>query len=172
MRQVYVDEPMRRRTRWHGGASATRGAWITVRSSTSATALIPPATARRGNSRRTPAAKGYARLAGPNGYEWGIEQGIFIIGSPETVVRQIARTNEQMGGVDVFCANFEFGRMPVEQARKALRLFGKEVLPAIPRCERDARQGHGCETGDDDRLDRGQSRTQPVRIRYSGSPRR
>jgi alkanesulfonate monooxygenase SsuD/methylene tetrahydromethanopterin reductase-like flavin-dependent oxidoreductase (luciferase family) len=70
-------------------------------------------------------------LAGPSGYEWGLEQGIFIVGSPEAVVEQITRTSEKMGGLDVFCANFEFGRMPVEQARKALRLFGKEVLPEV-----------------------------------------
>jgi alkanesulfonate monooxygenase SsuD/methylene tetrahydromethanopterin reductase-like flavin-dependent oxidoreductase (luciferase family) len=70
-------------------------------------------------------------LAGPRGYEWGIEQGIFIVGSPDTVVAQVARTSELMGGLGVFCANFEFGNMPFEQARRALQLFGKEVVPEV-----------------------------------------
>ena len=109
-----------------------------MRSSTSATALIPPATARRGELPENAGRKRVREmLAGPNGYEWGIEQGIFIIGSPETVVRQIARTNEQMGGVDVFCANFEFGRPSrPSQPEKRYGCSGRRSFPRSPRCER------------------------------------
>jgi alkanesulfonate monooxygenase SsuD/methylene tetrahydromethanopterin reductase-like flavin-dependent oxidoreductase (luciferase family) len=70
-------------------------------------------------------------LVSPNGYEWALEAGIFIVGSPDTVTEKLARTAERMGGLDVFCANFEFGRMPVEQSRQAMRLFGREVLPTV-----------------------------------------
>jgi len=70
-------------------------------------------------------------MAGENGYEWAIENGIFIVGSPDTVVSTVQRTAERMGGLDVFCANFEFGRMPLNQARRSLRMFGEHVLPEV-----------------------------------------
>lgn len=70
-------------------------------------------------------------MARPDGYEWSLENGIFIVGSPDSVVEQVTRTTQRMGGLDVFCANFEFGRMPVSQARRSLRMFGEHVLPEV-----------------------------------------
>lgn len=70
-------------------------------------------------------------LAGEHGYEWGLENGIFLVGSPDMVAAAIERTAKRVGGLDVFCANFEFGRLPVLQARRSMELFGEHVLPAV-----------------------------------------
>lgn len=70
-------------------------------------------------------------MAGPNGYEWALENGIFIVGSPDTVVERIKQTARTMGGLDVFSANFEFGRMPGAQARRSMQMFAEYVLPVV-----------------------------------------
>jgi alkanesulfonate monooxygenase SsuD/methylene tetrahydromethanopterin reductase-like flavin-dependent oxidoreductase (luciferase family) len=70
-------------------------------------------------------------MSGENGYEWALENGIFIVGSPDTVIKGIERSAKLMGGLDVFCANFEFGRMPAQQARRSMQMFGRHVLPVV-----------------------------------------
>jgi alkanesulfonate monooxygenase SsuD/methylene tetrahydromethanopterin reductase-like flavin-dependent oxidoreductase (luciferase family) len=74
-----------------------------------------------------------AMMAGENGYEWALENGIFIIGSPDTVAMGVQRTAERMGGLDVFCGNFEFGRMSLPLAHRSLQMYGKYVIPALSR---------------------------------------
>jgi len=70
-------------------------------------------------------------MAGSNGYEWALDAGIFIVGSPDTVAEGVARTSKEVGGLDVFCGNFEFGRLPISQARQSLRRFGERVIPEL-----------------------------------------
>ena len=63
-------------------------------------------------------------------YDWWIDSGIALVGSPETVRRQLAAQHQRLG-YDVFCANHRFGGMPLEQSVKSLKLFGAEVMPAF-----------------------------------------
>jgi alkanesulfonate monooxygenase SsuD/methylene tetrahydromethanopterin reductase-like flavin-dependent oxidoreductase (luciferase family) len=63
-------------------------------------------------------------------YDWWIENGLALVGSPETVRRKLADQHARIG-YDVFCANHRFGAMPPEQSLQSLKLFGKEVLPAF-----------------------------------------
>ena len=63
-------------------------------------------------------------------YDFWIDNGLALVGSPETVIRQLKAQHQRLG-YDIFCANHRFGRMPQEQSLKSLQLFGKEVMPAL-----------------------------------------
>ncbi|MBV8511955.1 MAG: hypothetical protein JO289_17510 [Xanthobacteraceae bacterium] len=63
-------------------------------------------------------------------YEFNIEQGLAIVGSPETVIRRLEEGKRRIG-YDIFCTNHEIGHMPAELVRNSIRLFGKEVVPAF-----------------------------------------
>ncbi len=63
-------------------------------------------------------------------YEFWIENGLALIGSPETVLKQL-EAQYKMIGYDIFCANHRFGPMPNELSMKSLKLFAKEVMPAF-----------------------------------------
>jgi len=63
-------------------------------------------------------------------YEFNLEHGLAIVGSPETVVREI-ETRRQRLGYDVLCTNHQIGRMPRELLASSVELFGKEVIPAF-----------------------------------------
>jgi alkanesulfonate monooxygenase SsuD/methylene tetrahydromethanopterin reductase-like flavin-dependent oxidoreductase (luciferase family) len=62
-------------------------------------------------------------------YDFWIDNGLALVGSPETVIRQLKEQHQRLG-YDIFCANHRIGTMPSEQSLKSLQLFGKEVLPA------------------------------------------
>jgi alkanesulfonate monooxygenase SsuD/methylene tetrahydromethanopterin reductase-like flavin-dependent oxidoreductase (luciferase family) len=59
-------------------------------------------------------------------YEFNIENGLAVIGSPETVIKQL-RQSKQRIGYDIFCANHEIGKMPPAMVRNSIRLFGEVV---------------------------------------------
>jgi alkanesulfonate monooxygenase SsuD/methylene tetrahydromethanopterin reductase-like flavin-dependent oxidoreductase (luciferase family) len=63
-------------------------------------------------------------------YEFNIEQGLAIVGSPETVIREIELRRQRLG-YDVLCTNHQIGRMPRELVASSVELFGKEVIPAF-----------------------------------------
>jgi alkanesulfonate monooxygenase SsuD/methylene tetrahydromethanopterin reductase-like flavin-dependent oxidoreductase (luciferase family) len=63
-------------------------------------------------------------------YDFNIESGLAIVGSPETVIRRL-EAGQQRIGYDIFCTNHEIGRMPADQVANSIRLFGKEVIPAF-----------------------------------------
>ena len=63
-------------------------------------------------------------------YDFWIDNGLALVGSPETVVRQIEKQREHIG-YDILCCNHRPGPMPTEVASKSLRLFGEEVIPAF-----------------------------------------
>jgi alkanesulfonate monooxygenase SsuD/methylene tetrahydromethanopterin reductase-like flavin-dependent oxidoreductase (luciferase family) len=67
-------------------------------------------------------------------YDFWIDNGLALVGSPETVIRTL-REQHQRIGYDVFCANHRFGPMPAEQSLKSLKLFGQEVIPAFATLE-------------------------------------
>jgi alkanesulfonate monooxygenase SsuD/methylene tetrahydromethanopterin reductase-like flavin-dependent oxidoreductase (luciferase family) len=63
-------------------------------------------------------------------YEFNIEHGLAIVGSPETVIRRLEEGRRRIG-YDIFCTNHEIGHMPPDLVRNSIRLFGKEVVPAF-----------------------------------------
>jgi alkanesulfonate monooxygenase SsuD/methylene tetrahydromethanopterin reductase-like flavin-dependent oxidoreductase (luciferase family) len=67
------------------------------------------------------------RQAGQN-WDFNIEHGLAIVGSPETVIKKLEEGKKRIG-YDIFCGNHEIGRMPKELWMKSIRLLGKEVIP-------------------------------------------
>ena len=63
-------------------------------------------------------------------YDFNIENGLAIVGSPESVIRQLEDGKTRIG-YDIFCTNFAIGRMPSEMVQDSVNLFGKEVIPAF-----------------------------------------
>ncbi len=63
-------------------------------------------------------------------YEFTIESGLALVGSPETVARRL-EAGKKLIGYDIFAANHEIGRMPRELVDKSIRLMGKEIVPAF-----------------------------------------
>jgi len=63
-------------------------------------------------------------------FDFWIDNGLALIGSPETVTRQIAAGRERIG-YDHFAGKFHIGRMPNEMVERSIKLFGEEVIPAF-----------------------------------------
>ncbi|SRR5579884_1515925 len=63
-------------------------------------------------------------------YEFNIENGLAIVGSPETVIGRLQQGHERMG-YDLFCTNHHISQMPPELVMNSIVLFGKEVIPAF-----------------------------------------
>jgi alkanesulfonate monooxygenase SsuD/methylene tetrahydromethanopterin reductase-like flavin-dependent oxidoreductase (luciferase family) len=63
-------------------------------------------------------------------YEFNIENGLAIVGSPATVIRRLQEGQARMG-YDLFCTTHHIGRMPAELVNRSIELFGKEVIPAF-----------------------------------------
>ena len=63
-------------------------------------------------------------------YDFWIDNGLALVGSPDTVLRKLEQQRELIG-YDVFCANHRFGPMSPELSLKSLRLFGEQVIPAF-----------------------------------------
>lgn len=63
-------------------------------------------------------------------YDFWIDNGIAIVGSPDTVIRKMMEQRELIGH-DIFCAQHTFGHMSRDTAKASIDLFGKEVLPAF-----------------------------------------
>jgi alkanesulfonate monooxygenase SsuD/methylene tetrahydromethanopterin reductase-like flavin-dependent oxidoreductase (luciferase family) len=65
-------------------------------------------------------------------YQFNIDNGLAIVGSPETVIRRLQDGQQRMG-YDLFCTNHQIGRMPRDLVDRSIELFGKEVIPAFQR---------------------------------------
>ena len=63
-------------------------------------------------------------------YDFSIENGVAIIGSPETVARKIAEQQKYVG-YDLLATTHSFGSMDPALIEKSIRLFGEEVIPAF-----------------------------------------
>ncbi len=63
-------------------------------------------------------------------YQFNIDSGLAVVGSPETVIRKLQDGQKKIG-YDVFCTSHEMGAMPNELVRNSIRLFGKHVIPAF-----------------------------------------
>jgi len=63
-------------------------------------------------------------------YDFWVDNGLAIVGSPTTVIRRL-REQQQHLGYDLFLTQHQLADMPRERAMKSLELFGKEVIPAF-----------------------------------------
>ena len=84
-------------------------------------------------------------------FDFWVDNGLALIGSPETVTRQIAAGRERIG-YDHFAGKFHIGRMPNEMVERSIKLFGKEVIPdkahrRIKRRETQGRRFHALRFG-------------------------
>ena len=84
----------------------------------------------RDSERPDDIARGQTMQQASQSYEFNIEQGLALVGSPETVIRKL-RDGQQSMGYNVFCTNHQIGRMPPPLVNKSIELFGKEVIPAF-----------------------------------------
>jgi alkanesulfonate monooxygenase SsuD/methylene tetrahydromethanopterin reductase-like flavin-dependent oxidoreductase (luciferase family) len=84
----------------------------------------------RDSERADNAARGRTMAEAAHNYEFNIANGITLVGSPETVIRQLQDGQRRMG-YDVFCTNHFIGQMPAEMVQQSIELFGQEVIPAF-----------------------------------------
>ncbi len=59
-----------------------------------------------------------------------IDQGLCIVGDPDSVIRQCRYQQEQLGA-DTMMVYAPFATMPLEMATKSMELFAREVLPNL-----------------------------------------
>ncbi len=65
-----------------------------------------------------------------NSYDFWVDNGIALVGSPETVAKQLAAQHQTIGH-DIFCARHMFGYISPDAAKNSIRLFAEEVMPAF-----------------------------------------
>ena len=58
----------------------------------------------------------------------GMEKGIFIVGSPDSVLEQLRRKKEE-SRTNVLLSFMRFGAMTKDEAFSSIQLFADEVLP-------------------------------------------
>ena len=63
-------------------------------------------------------------------YDFWIDNGIALVGSPETVAKRLEE-QRQLIGHDIFCARHLFGYIDPDAAKQSIRLFAEEVMPAF-----------------------------------------
>jgi alkanesulfonate monooxygenase SsuD/methylene tetrahydromethanopterin reductase-like flavin-dependent oxidoreductase (luciferase family) len=63
-------------------------------------------------------------------YDFWIDNGLALVGSPDTVIRQLA-AQQKLTGYDIFCARHRIGHLSPALAQKSMRLFAKHVIPAF-----------------------------------------
>jgi len=69
-------------------------------------------------------------IVGPHTYEELVEQGLAIIGSPETVTQQLLEQIQALE-LETFIGVFAFGRLSHTQVVRSLDIFAKEVMPVL-----------------------------------------
>ena len=74
--------------------------------------------------------RGLAMDRATRDYEFSLENGLAIVGSPETVIRRI-REQHAFVGYDILCTAHAIGRMPPDLVANSIELFGREVIPAF-----------------------------------------
>jgi alkanesulfonate monooxygenase SsuD/methylene tetrahydromethanopterin reductase-like flavin-dependent oxidoreductase (luciferase family) len=63
-------------------------------------------------------------------YDFWIDNGLAIVGSPETVIDKLAE-QQKRAGYDIFCARHRIGHLAPALAHKSMRLFAEHVIPAF-----------------------------------------
>jgi alkanesulfonate monooxygenase SsuD/methylene tetrahydromethanopterin reductase-like flavin-dependent oxidoreductase (luciferase family) len=75
-------------------------------------------------------ARGSTMAEAARSYEFNIDNGLAIVGRPETVIRRLQEGQQRMG-YTLFCTNHQLGSMPAAMVNRSIELFGKEVIPAF-----------------------------------------
>jgi hypothetical protein len=90
--------------------------------------LLPPGYTSRDSLKNVMKAK--AQMFGDVTLEQALELGLFICGSPATVLSMFRNYWQEMrfGNLLVLC---QFGTLPAELTRKNMELFAGEVMPAL-----------------------------------------
>ena len=65
-----------------------------------------------------------------NSYDFWIDSGLAVVGSPDTIIRKLEE-KRQLIGFDLFLAQHHLGEMPPDQSLRSMRLFGEKVIPAF-----------------------------------------
>jgi alkanesulfonate monooxygenase SsuD/methylene tetrahydromethanopterin reductase-like flavin-dependent oxidoreductase (luciferase family) len=65
------------------------------------------------------------------GLEFQKEQGVVVYGTPDSVVAQIKRFHERVGGFDHLLMMQQAGFLDHQRTVRSMTLFAKEVLPRI-----------------------------------------
>jgi alkanesulfonate monooxygenase SsuD/methylene tetrahydromethanopterin reductase-like flavin-dependent oxidoreductase (luciferase family) len=84
----------------------------------------------RDSDRPDDKARGETMRQASQSFEFNIENGLAVVGSPATVIEKLQQGQEKIG-YDIFSTNFGVGRMPDEMVLESVNLFGKEVIPAF-----------------------------------------
>lgn len=84
----------------------------------------------RDSERADNKARGETAALAAKSYDFSIDNGLAIVGSPETVIRKLQDSRKRMG-YDLFCTNHHIGGMPAGMVDRSIELFGKEVIPAF-----------------------------------------
>jgi len=84
----------------------------------------------RDSERADNAARGQTMREAVQSYEFSIDNGLAIVGSPDTVIRRIQASQERLG-YTLLCTNHQIGRMPADMVSRSIELFGNEVIPAF-----------------------------------------
>ena len=63
-------------------------------------------------------------------FEARLAEGLHIVGSPDTVRRQV-QEHMRITGANYFVGSFFFGTLTSEQTLRSLRLFAEEVMPVF-----------------------------------------
>jgi len=84
----------------------------------------------RDSERPDDKARGITMQRAAQDYQFSLDNGLALVGSPETVIRNLQEGQKKIG-YDIFCTNHEIGGMPKELVLNSIELFGKEVIPAF-----------------------------------------
>ncbi len=63
-------------------------------------------------------------------YDFWTENGLAPVGGPGSVIRKVEGQN-QLFCHDVFCTQHRFGHLDPELAKKSIKLFAEQVIPAF-----------------------------------------
>ena len=96
------------------------------------TSASPIDVSARPEIERTPERVEFARVykGTATSFEFWVENGLALVGSPETVAARI-QEQQAMVGYDLLIAQHHIADMPAELSKKSLRLFGEKVIPAF-----------------------------------------
>ncbi len=63
-------------------------------------------------------------------YDFWVDNGLALVGSPETVARKIEDSQKRLG-FTVWAGSHHIGRMPTQLVDNSIRLFGEQVIPSF-----------------------------------------
>jgi alkanesulfonate monooxygenase SsuD/methylene tetrahydromethanopterin reductase-like flavin-dependent oxidoreductase (luciferase family) len=84
----------------------------------------------RDSERPDDKARGETMRLARESYEYNLDNGLAIVGSPQTVIEKLEAAKKLIG-FDIFCTNHEIGAMPSDMVSNSIKLFSKHVVPAF-----------------------------------------